>query len=200
MLAKVKLLIKKFRDKISFWNPNLLQPSKTGQKPFGSLGLLFESRDEIDAFILQEVTNPPILLNIETLCFTENKLQKDKYLQKVFDITSSLLKANENRRKYIETEKRTLREFLKKSSKDPNRHIDLTLNPVELNSEFDAFLSQTQATLDSLALTLNALLGLNLDGWRKAPKQGLKSGFEIIRQLKKYPNHINRRRYKFVNI
>lgn len=187
MFTKIKRLIGELRAKYHSWKFSRSQPKITGQKHFGSFGLLFESKDDIDNFILLEITNPPIQLNVEVLCFHGNVQQKDEYLGKIFSITSTLLKANENRRKYIETEKRLIVEFKKKSLKDPNKHIDLTLNPVELNSELDGFLSQVKAALDSLALTLKSLFGLNIDAWRKDLKRNKKSGYNIIKQLEKLP-------------
>ena len=159
------------------------RPQIDGTSPINSIGVLFESKDEIDLSIIQDVATMPIDLEVRTLCFRSDKTLGDEYIGKVFDVAQALLKANEHRRKYFEQEKKTIKKFRKQSRKDPNKHINLTLHPVGLDSEIDGFLSQVKAALDSLACSLNPLFDCGLNAWRKDIKGDVirkKSGYQIV--------------------
>lgn len=174
------------------WKLDPAQPRAAVQASGGRFGLLFESKDDIDQFVLMEITNPPMLLKVDVLCFNSDKSKHDEYLTKIFDVTRALLKANDHRRKYLKIEKEVIARFLKESLRGPNKHMDLTLDPIELNNELDGFLSQIKAAFDSLAITLNSIFGFHLDSWRKSMRKDGKvkkpSGYQILKNLESLPS------------
>src|SRR5204862_2153944 len=73
-----------------------------------------------------------------------------------------------------------VKKFRRDSQRNPNKHIDLTENPIELFNELDGFLAHTKAALDSLAKSLEPLLDAKFHAWHKVKDQ---SGLHIINHL-----------------
>lgn len=148
------------------------------------LSSVIEPKDDIDTEIVNLTMSMMIGLQLDSLIFRDKKMWED-YFQKVLNLTKNLLKANEHYRKYLAEEKRFLEEYKEKCIKDPNTNIFLTTDAVSLNTEIDGFLSQIKAGLDTLATSLNPVLGLSLNKWSKANDSTgkRKSGVKIVKSL-----------------
>jgi len=147
-----------------------------------TLGLVVEAKDKVDSEIINSVLNMIVGLNLDNIVFRDKKMWEN-YFGKNLNLTKSLLKANEHYRKYFIEEKKFLKQYRKKCLKDKNTNLSfLTTDSVALNTEIDGFLSQIKSSLDTLATTLNPLLGLSLNGWHKVKS---KSGVGVINSLEK---------------
>lgn len=158
------------------------------QQEYMTLSKIIEAKDSLDTEIISSTINMVSGLNLETIVFRDKKAWED-YFGKSLNLAKSLLKANEHCRKYVSQEKKFLKEYRKKCIKDKNTNIFLATEPIGLNTEIDGFLSQVKAALDTLATTLNPLLGWKLNGWHKTKK---KSGLEIISSLENNLNNVDK--------
>ncbi|OGY63243.1 MAG: hypothetical protein A3I89_01435 [Candidatus Harrisonbacteria bacterium RIFCSPLOWO2_02_FULL_41_11] len=156
-----------------------------------TLGLVMESKDELDTEIINSTITMILGLNLNNIVFKDKKTWED-YFKKVLNLTKNLLKANEHYRKYYKEEEIFLREYKKKCLKNSNTNVFLTTDPVSLNTEIDGFLSQIKSALDTLATTMNPLLGFNLNGWHKnKDKDGIKkSGTRIVNSIENLPEFL----------
>lgn len=160
-----------------------ITPDSDG-KPM-TLGTKFKSIDDIDRLILNEVTNVPITLKTEVVCFAGDKKKEAGFMERIMSVTENLFKANEHKRNYKKKENKAIKKFKKESLVNPNKTIDLSHNPIELFNELDGFLFNIKSGLDQLAQALNFLLGSGFDSWhKKKNKEGrLLSGVRILDYL-----------------
>ncbi|MFA5210985.1 MAG: hypothetical protein WC414_00585 [Patescibacteria group bacterium] len=136
---------------------------------------LFEMKDDVDKKIMSNTFNIVMCLNLDIFSF-KTKKDSEEYFNHIKSVAHSLLKANNHLRKYNLQEKEILEDFKKECLSSSNT-IDMSLNPIDLISEIDGMLNQIKAALDSLAKSLNPLLGFSLNGWHKKNK---KSGKVVL--------------------
>ena len=146
------------------------------------ISTILECKDEIDRQINSSTVAMIMVLKVKNLIFYDNSKNHDDYFMKVKNVASSLQKANEHYRKYIIEERRFLDEYRDKCMSIPDANTHSSTTAVSLSTELDGFLSHFKAGLDTLATTLNPLLGLNLNGWHKKDN---KSGLLVIRTLER---------------
>ncbi len=141
---------------------------------------ILEAKDSLDHKIMSQNLNMIVGLKIESFIVTDKK-KYESYFSHIFEVTQSLYKANSHRRNYLKKEVKTIKEFKRSSRKNPNT-ADLGINPIELNTEIEGVLIHVKAALDSLAKSLDSLLGFNLGGWNKKG-EGKESGRKIIEAI-----------------
>lgn len=150
-----------------------------------SLTKLLSTKDEIDLMIVKKIMlNFVMQLDTSYFIFKNDKEKEDRFKQYILEITQSLLKVNSHRRKYLESEKNIVNELIKENEEESGSYIG-SVNPIELNAEFDGFLVHIKSALDSLAKTTGPLFGFKFENWAKKAQNGqIKSGVLILNSLR----------------
>ncbi len=161
-----------------------------------SITQVLEAKDEIDALITKKTMfNLAMELDTTDFVFEKDETKKGRYAENLMNIAQSLMKANSHRRKYINLEETEINSLISDNTKSGGHTAFISSkNPIELNSEFDALLTQIKAALDSLAKITNPLFGFNLLTWKKVKDENgvEKSGLKVIRCLKGLPEDENK--------
>jgi hypothetical protein len=144
-----------------------------------TLSILMEAKDKLDTEIMGKTAYMIFGLNLRSFILPDKEIC-DSYLQNIINLTQNLLKANEHYRKYILEENLVIKEFREKNLKDSNINVNLTINPISLLTEIEGLLTQLKAGLDTLAVSLNPILGLNLNGWHTEKNR---SGAKVLKSL-----------------
>jgi len=166
-------------DAIFSWKPDSTDES-------GEYGTKYKATDRFTKLILNNIAVLPAELKTSNLVFNNNKNMSDKFMGSVFSITDSLFKANGHVIDYKDKEKKFEKVFKRTVIKDPNRRIfDIYDDPLDLLNQFDGYLVQIKAALDSTAHAVNPLLGTNFPGWKSKEINGSRlSGVYILNDLK----------------
>jgi hypothetical protein len=166
-------------DAIFSWKPDSAEES-------GEYGTKYKATDRFTKLILNNVAVLPMELKTSNLIFNDDKNISDKFIGSVFSVTDSLFKANGHIVDYKDKEKRFEKIFRRTIIKDPNKgKFDIYDDPLDLLNQFDGYLIQIKAALDSLAHVLNPLLNTNFSGWRSKEVGGVRlSGVFILNDLK----------------
>lgn len=164
------------------------KPDKEGSP--GELGVQFKAEDLIEKTILTDITGIAMSQNVTQVVFGSDKTSKQKFSQRMFELTQNLFNANLHRRNYKIKEKQEIKTFKRESQKNPNKQFDLTKNPIELITELNGFLTALKSSLDSLAVCLEPLLQQSFHGWHNVKDKvdgQKKSGGNILNTLRNKP-------------
>jgi hypothetical protein len=108
-------------------------------------------------------------------------------LEKQMKVVRSLWKANKHLRDYRKDEETELAR-LGKTNADAGTHSYVGgMESIELEADWDAYLVQLKAALDSLSGAINVLLGTNFPRWEKGTDSATGkqlSGLKILNRLK----------------
>src|SRR5258706_7350847 len=147
-----------------------------------TLTTVVDPKDDFDREVSVDILTMVSSLDSNSIIFEGDKKKSEDYFGNMLNLTNSLLKANQHYRNYVSIEREILVSYKHECIKNPNKSINLSKRPVNLNSEIDALLSQVKASLDTLGVSLRYTLDISIHGWRK---DGEKSGGKIIKALNK---------------
>ena len=168
------------------------------------LGTILQAKDDIDNYILAEIVQLPMSLQVEHLVFFgKNKEAKphEKHFGQMIELGHLLTKTNDSLRNYEKVQKESIETFRERSLKDRNKNILLTTKSPELDREIDYFFSGIKAALDQLARILAHILDEKIDGWHKGVESGKElSGVKIVRKLKQLKPEDVRRGERYQNL
>ena len=168
------------------------------------LGTVLQAKDEIDAYILNEIVQLPMQLQVEHVVFFgrgKDDKSYEKHFGQMLDLGDLMTKTNDALRNYEKVQKESMNTFREKSLKDTNKNIFLSTRSPELNREIDYFLSGIKSSLDQLAQILGLILDTKINGWHKGTENGKElSGIKIVRILKKLLPEDKNRQKRYQNL
>lgn len=147
-------------------------------------------QDDLDKYIQNSILMDFFPLNAHPMAFPDEK-QRWEFMEKQMQIARSLQKANKHLRDYKkdeESEKGRLKSLNDK--RIPGQFIG-ALESIEVEANWDAFLMQLKAALDTGAGLLDVTFGTNFHGWHKGTdkrtgKQDV-TGAKILNHFRQYP-------------
>lgn len=142
--------------------------------------------DDLDMHLNTKALQDFLAFNIMDAAIPDEKM-RGVFLEKQMKVVRSLWKANKHLRDYRKDEEAEMAR-LGKANVDTETHSYVGgMESIELEADWDAYLVQLKAALDSLSGAINVLLGTNFPRWEKGtdPATGKQfSGLKILNRLK----------------
>lgn len=142
--------------------------------------------DPLDMHLITRALQDFLAFNFVDTAIPDEKM-RGVFLEKQMKVVRSLWKANKHLRDYRKDEETEMAR-LGKANADAGTHSYVGgMESIELEADWDAYLVQLKAALDSLSGAMNVLLGTNFDRWAKGTDKntGKKmSGQKILNRLK----------------
>jgi DNA-directed RNA polymerase subunit RPC12/RpoP len=142
--------------------------------------------DDLDNHIHKRIFQDFLSPDFTQIAIDDEK-RRAEFFENQFKVLRSLLKANKHLRSYRRDEVVEL-ERLKKTNEESGTDSYVgSIESIELEAEYDAYLMQLKAALDSFAKVLNVLLGTSFAGWSKgtdATTREQLTGLKILNHLK----------------
>lgn len=146
--------------------------------------------DDLDMHLNTRVLQDFLVSNFLDAAISDEKM-RGVFLDKQMKVVRSLWKANKHLRDYRKDEEAEMTRLGEANAGSETNSYVGGMESIELEADWDAFLVQFKAALDTLAGAMNVLLGTNFDRWGKGTDRatGKKmSGQKILNRLKDIRN------------